>query len=129
MIYDSRKNLPPQTLFNLSTLHPFLVERAAAFISFMRLVGIPLIVTQGSRTLEQQEALFAQGRTTPGPIVTKTLNSKHLSGGAFDIAIEGASTDTVPTFIWEIIGYFGKRFGFKWGGDWEGLKDYLHFEL
>lgn len=32
----------------------------------------------GVRTLAEQKALYAQGRTKPGKIVTWTLNSRHL---------------------------------------------------
>ena len=44
-------------------------------------------VSQGLRTLEEQEALYAQGRTKPGKIVTWTMDSKHLTGRAVDIAV------------------------------------------
>ena len=49
--------------------------------------GIDYILTCTKRTQEEQNALYAQGRTTPGPKVTWTLNSKHLTGEAFDFVV------------------------------------------
>lgn len=51
-----------------------------------------LIVLEGLRTKERQAELYAQGRTTPGKIVTWTLNSKHIEGKAVDIAPASGKT-------------------------------------
>ena len=40
------------------------------------------------RSIERQKALYDQGRTRPGPVVTWTMNSKHLRGMAFDVAFD-----------------------------------------
>ncbi len=72
---------------------------------------------QGYRTQEQQDVLYAQGRTAPGPVVTWTRQSNHLLGLAVDVLrfdgsnLYAPSMTTVETF---------KRFGFSWGGDWRG---------
>lgn len=42
-------------------------------------------LTEGVRTVARQKELYAQGRTTPGPKVTWTLDSKHITGDAVDI--------------------------------------------
>jgi peptidoglycan L-alanyl-D-glutamate endopeptidase CwlK len=44
------------------------------------------IVTEGVRTLARQQELYAKGRTTPGPVVTNTMKSRHLTGHAVDLA-------------------------------------------
>src|SRR5688572_22238652 len=46
-------------------------------------------IVQGLRTVKEQDALFAKGRTTPGPIVTKARGGKsyHNYGLAIDFAI------------------------------------------
>lgn len=59
-------------------LEAWLAEARAAFPQYT--FGI----TEAHRTRERQEALWAQGRTTPGPVVTWTLQSRHLSGEAVD---------------------------------------------
>jgi len=42
-------------------------------------------VFEARRSLERQKRLYAQGRTRPGNIVTRTLKSRHLDGDAVDI--------------------------------------------
>ncbi len=41
------------------------------------------------RSSERQDHLFAQGRTRPGPVVTWTTDSAHLSGEAADVIVDG----------------------------------------
>lgn len=48
---------------------------------------IPFEISQGLRTPEEQKALYAQGRTTKGPIVTWTMESRHLTGHAVDVVV------------------------------------------
>jgi hypothetical protein len=87
----------------------------------------PIRVVSGFRTFAEQDALYAQGRTTPGNIVTPARGgeSAHNYGLAVDIMRIGdelynPAPITVETF---------KRFGFVWGGDWPGKKnDPPHFE-
>lgn len=91
------------------------------------------------RTFEEQAALYAQGRTKPGSIVTKADAglSFHNYGLAIDIAliIDGktASWDTKTDFDkdgksdWiECVQVF-KEFGWEWGGDWK-FTDMPHFQ-
>ncbi|MGN7308723.1 M15 family metallopeptidase, partial [Bacillus subtilis] len=33
-------------------------------------IGIPIVITQGLRTVAEQDALYAQGRSKPGKVVT-----------------------------------------------------------
>lgn len=97
------------------------------------------------RTFAEQDALFAQGRTKPGKIVTKARSgfSMHNYGLAIDVVLlldrdgDGkyteASWDTKGDFDadgvadWmEIVRVF-KEFGWVWGGDWK-FYDAPHFE-
>jgi peptidoglycan L-alanyl-D-glutamate endopeptidase CwlK len=69
----------------LAEVHPELgrrVHRLETMLSF------PLAVTQGLRTWPQQDALWQQGRTTPGNIVTNAPagHSMHCFGLAVDVA-------------------------------------------
>jgi hypothetical protein len=49
----------------------------------------------GIRTQEQQDELYAKGRTAPGKKVTWTRNSRHVSGNAVDLV---AFVDGKPTW-------------------------------
>jgi peptidoglycan LD-endopeptidase CwlK len=49
-------------------------------------------ISSGRRTQEEQDRLFAQGRTAPGPIVTQTRDSNHITGRAIDIQPMGGTS-------------------------------------
>ncbi len=93
--------------------------------------GIPIRITQGLRSMEDQSALYAKGRTTAGGIVTnaKAGESFHNYGVAYDIYPTKHGWDA-PASVWNKIAKIGKDLGFEWGGDWEGdFKDKPHFEM
>ena len=107
------------------------VERGAeAIISEMKKKGHEVRVVQGYRSREEQDKLYAQGRTTPGAIVTnaKGGESLHNFGCAVDFVFvkEGYNASSL---LWETLGAVGKRQGFVWGGDWTSLVDKPHFEM
>jgi len=99
-----------------------------ALIYWLQYFGARARVSEGLRTRERQAYLYASGRTRPGPIVTKTLASRHLGGRAFDIDFIGRHPDDVPIPWWEFAGYVGEQLGLRWGGRW-ALRDYRHFEV
>jgi len=45
---------------------------------------VPVYIIEAYRSPERQKELYAKGRTTPGPIVTDTLQSNHMSREAID---------------------------------------------
>lgn len=117
-------------------VHPDLirvVERA------IRLTTVDFVVTDGARTQAQQDALYAQGRTTKGPKVTWTLNSRHVGGFAVDLApfVDGAIEydNSGKLGLWprlaEAMKAAARELGvpLKWGGDWARTPDRPHFEL
>jgi peptidoglycan LD-endopeptidase CwlK len=69
----------------LADIHPELARRIHQLADQL---SFQLIVTQGLRTYPQQDALYQQGRTTPGAIVTKAPagHSCHNFGLAVDVA-------------------------------------------
>ena len=52
----------------------------------LELSTVDFAVVEGLRTPQRQRELYAQGRETPGKIVTWTLLSKHILGEAVDLA-------------------------------------------
>ena len=88
-------------------------------------------VVQGLRTIEEQNALYAKGRTAPGSIVTNAKGGKsfHNHGLAFDICmmINGKVSWVVDAHWMELVAEF-KALGWVWGGDFKSIKDYPHFE-
>lgn len=95
--------------------------------------------THTLRTIKEQDALYAKGRTAPGPIVTKAKGgmSYHNYGLAIDMVLivngKEVSYDTLKDYDgdkvadWmECVNIF-KSYGWEWGGDWK-FKDMPHFQ-
>ena len=95
-------------------------------VQLARAEGIPVRVTSTRRSQEEQQALYDQGRIYPGPVVTWTLNSKHVGGRAFDLTIDGATEFEDDPDAWALLGQLGEDVGLDWGGSYG---DYGHFEL
>lgn len=116
----------------LQGVHPTVAAKARQLISQAYKEGIPIIITQGFRSVEEQNELYAQGRTKPGKIVTNARGgySYHNFGLAFDFAIlnpDGSVNWNVDA-KWKRVAQIGKSLGLEWGGDWKGFKDYPHFQ-
>lgn len=83
------------------------------------------------RTEEEQARLYAQGRTAPGMIVTRTLESRHITGEAFDVRFAGTTVAAMypnDGKLWELVGRAGERAGAEWGGRWLH-PDRPHFQV
>ena len=114
-------------------VHPLVATKARQLIERAYREGINVIITQGFRTIEEQNALYAQGRTKPGKIVTNARGgySYHNFGLAFDFAVLNAdgSVNWNVDEKWKRVGAIGKSLGLEWGGDWKDFKDYPHFQM
>ncbi|NUU61276.1 M15 family metallopeptidase [Paenibacillus agri] len=126
----------------LSGLHPVILAASAALIERCYARGIPIVITQGLRTIAEQDALYAQGRTKPGSIVTNAKGgySYHNYGLAVDFALLLPNGSSVSWDMkldgngnniadWLEVAEEGKRLGFEWGGDWTSFKDYPHLQM
>lgn len=98
------------------------------FIASCKLIGINLRVTSEFRSFDEQNKLYAQGRTTVGPIVTnaKGGESFHNYGVAFDVAI--VRNGVLDYNITPLVAWIGKFLGLTWGGNWDGFVDKPHFQ-
>jgi len=130
---------------SLDDLTPDTKEKAKALRAGCLLDGIDLLFTSTHRDNESQAALYAQGRTKPGKIVTWTLNSKHIDGLAVDlapIAADGSipwsdskAFDAIAKAMFEAANVL--EYKIRWGADWDGdgkprergESDSPHFEL
>lgn len=98
--------------------------------------GIYVCIAQSYRSIAEQNALYAKGRTTAGPIVTNARGgqSNHNFGVAVDLCIYPKDFSSVlflqpsDSRMKKIVAAMKKR-KFKWGGDWASFRDYPHFEL
>jgi len=122
----------PVTDQRINDLDPKVVQPARNFINNTELqTGNQLRVTQGYRSNEEQNRLYAQGRTTPGPIITnaKEGQSAHNYGIAIDVVIMRDGSPDWSTPISPEIANYGTDQGFDWGGNWVEFNDPPHFEM
>ena len=111
--------LPPANR-NPDLLHP------DARMAWLRLaeaalaLGRPIFLTEGWRSPARQDALYAQGRSAPGKIVTnaRAWESWHQTGRAVDFAFQHGSPFS-PEHPWEHVGQMAELLGFEWGGRWK----------
>lgn len=111
-------------------LHPKLQQRARKLFALMEERGLSPRIVQGLRTIAEQDALYAQGRTKPGNIVTNSKGGQswHNYACAFDLAflLPGGNVDFVVS---KEIGDLGASCGLEWGGNWASFSDKPHFQL
>ena len=124
----------PVTNQRISELNGTVRDRATEFINQVeQQTGIQLRVSQGLRTIEEQNALYAQGRTAPGNIVTNARGgeSYHNYGLAFDVVemVNGTTPNWNTTLEnWNRISDVGNDLGLEWGGNWTNFIDRPHFQ-
>jgi peptidoglycan L-alanyl-D-glutamate endopeptidase CwlK len=117
--------LGARSLSRLEGVHPDLVRvvKKAAAMS-----DLDFTVLEGLRTIERQRQLMAQG-------ATRTLNSRHLTGHAVDLApmIGGKVSWDWPLYhrLAKIVkaAAAAENVPIQWGGDWRTFKDGPHWEL
>lgn len=127
---------------DLSLLHPDLQSLCKQWLQQCKDSGIHVIVTNTYRSQEEQDALYAQGRTAPGKIVTNakggksehnfTLDDGTPASKAFDFAVEdknGQLNWNVNSIEWSEVVSIGQQLGLVWGGGWKSIKDFDHWQL
>ena len=115
----------------IKDLTPDTREAAEKFLKAADDAGMDVWISSGYRSSDEQDKLYARGRTTPGAKVTnaKGGQSGHNYGRAIDV-VEADKKGTLlwGTSDWQKIGDLGKEAGFGWGGDWKKFKDQPHLE-
>ena len=118
---------------NLDELLPEVKAKVEDFIKACQHSGIDLLVTSTYRDNESQDALYAQGRTTEGRIVTnaKGGESFHNYRCAIDVVpiVEGKPDWDTSHPVWESVAMLGKQAGLEWAGDWKTFKEMAHFQF
>lgn len=109
----------------LKGVHPDLVK---AVLRAAEITPIPFRILEGVRTVARQKELVAKG-------ASKTMNSRHLTGHAVDIAplANGKVTWDWPVYH-KLAPVIKKAFADvgvprEWGGDWKNFKDGPHWQL
>lgn len=116
---------------NIMTLLPEVRPIARMLIQKAALAGIRIKVISGLRSYEEQDALYAKGRTAPGPKVTNARGgySNHNFGIAFDVGVFEGSKYLPGSVKYKAVGALGMDLGLEWGGHWTTIVDQPHFQL
>lgn len=106
-------------------------QKAEIFVSLAKSKGIDLLVTSTYRDNESQSALFAQGRTAPGKVVTnaKPGQSWHNHRCALDVVpLVNGKAIWDDNALWMQIGKLGESCGLEWAGRWKSFPEFPHFQ-
>lgn len=127
---------------DITLCHPRLQRIASAWIKACATEGITVAIGETLRTVAEQDALYAQGRTKPGNIVTNakgsSYSSQHQWGIAFDFYLkmdvdgDGSMSDDAyndSTGMFKKAAELAKALGLAWGGDWRSIVDKPHLYL
>lgn len=116
---------------------PFL-ERCNALVENCKKRGAIYVATSGTRTFEQQQRLYDQGRTAPGRIVThaKPGSSAHQYKCAIDFArdkessrgTKGLAPDYNPA-QYAILAHEAGELCLEAGYHWQSFQDAPHIQL
>lgn len=93
--------------------------------------GITINIISGFRSFQEQDALYAMGRSSPGPIVTNARagQSVHNFGLAFDVGVFEGNRYIGDSPKYKAVGALGLELGLEWGGSWKSFVDEPHFQL
>jgi len=123
MIDDrSEKNI--QTL--APSVQPLFREFLIKLKEYFEPLGINAVIICGTRTLAEQNALYAKGKT-----VTKARAgySYHNLGMAIDIGLFRDGKYLQEPELYNQIGIIVREFSeLEWGGEWKGFKDTPHVQ-
>jgi len=114
--------LGQRSMQNLSGVHPDLV---AVVKRAIEITEQDFSVIEGVRNIDRQRQLVAKG-------ASKTMNSRHLTGHAVDLAPYPLSWDWEYFYpIADAMKQAAEELDvdLEWGGDWESFADGPHFQL
>jgi len=128
--YDTRPSSA-----SIDSLDPYVASLARRFLELCRENGLDVRILSAFRSWDEQDALYAQGRTAPGPVVTDAMggDSYHNWGLAFDAApFVNGRVDWNNRELFDKMGELGQQAGLEWGGNWTtyriNLLDLPHFQ-
>jgi peptidoglycan L-alanyl-D-glutamate endopeptidase CwlK len=129
----------PRSEAAISTLVPKAQDAARQFLNASKSFPATVKLLSGTRTYVEQNALYAQGRTAKGRVVTNARggSSNHNFGIAFDVGIfnngaynEGRSARNDQQYT-DLAGLIKQKLPglLEWGGDWKSIVDKPHYQL
>ncbi len=122
----------PRTEKHILSLHLKAQEAARIFMRKMRKARIQARIISGTRTYEEQNKLFRQGRYgNPGKRVTNARGgqSNHNFAIAWDIGIFSGGKYITKAGPYKRAADIGLSEDLIWGGNWRRFRDVPHYQL
>ncbi|MDR2592991.1 MAG: M15 family metallopeptidase [Chitinispirillales bacterium] len=116
---------------NLSLLHPSTRNKVSRLMDLCRdRDDLPLLITAGFRSREEQDALYSLGRTEPGKIVTKAKGSEYASPHQWAIAVDfcSAKDGYNNEAFFMTVAELAESVGFEAGARWVNFRDLPHLQ-
>ncbi|WP_370828850.1 M15 family metallopeptidase [Clostridium sp.] len=119
---------------DITVCHPRLQTLTAQLVDKCAGAGLPIKIGESFRSVAEQDALYAQGRTQPGSIVTNAKGSSYSSQHQWGIAADFYRADGKGAYneagdYFNRVGAIAKQLGLAWGGDWKSIVDKPHVYL
>ena len=129
--------LRPQSKVHFDTLNADAKPLFEEFLTLCHAHKFNVQVTSGSRTVAEQDDLYALGRTKSGKVITnaKGGQSAHNYGIAIDVVVLDRNGDCdwrAETYgmLWTLAKEAGlEAKGLFWAGEWKSFKEAVHFDL
>lgn len=123
----------------IEDLHPDLQMLAREFVVECEREGIPVLIYMTYRSNDEQNELYARGRTAPGKKVTNAKGGQSDHNHTIDAKPAAKAFDAVPLrlgkatwndpVLWSKMGEIAEKIGLKWGGNWKKFVDNPHFYI
>ncbi|PTU71463.1 M15 family metallopeptidase [Chromobacterium haemolyticum] len=125
----------------IEDLHPDLQPLCREFVRRCEAAGVTALITTTYRSGAEQDELYAQGRTKPGPRVTNARAGQSAHNAMIQGKPAARAFDVVPTIggkpmwdakhpHWQVMGKIGMELGLNWYGRPNApFKEFPHFEL
>lgn len=116
---------------DINLLLPKVQKMAQTFIAKCSAQGIQVIITSTYRSSEEQDKLYAQGRTTSGNVVTNARGGQSFHNWkiALDFCpVKNGVAQWNDKALFTKIGLIGESCGFEWGGRWTSFLDLPHLQ-
>jgi peptidoglycan L-alanyl-D-glutamate endopeptidase CwlK len=129
---QSNGMIDPRSAANIATLRKDAQSKAREWLLKCLEAGINVKITTGLRTYQEQDDLYAQGRTAPGPKVTNAPAgySWHNFGVGWDFVVFDADGNPLwESPLMEKCGRIAESLGLEWGGHWTGFQDTPHIQI
>ncbi|NHM32238.1 M15 family metallopeptidase [Neobacillus terrae] len=141
-IFNSLETQPTKKVPMPTKLNDLVEAKSKQLVNEAARKGIRVVITDDFRSAKDQNALYAQGRSSDGNVVTNARGgeSYHNYGLAIDFALAAPGGEQLIWDMdydgngnsksdWKEVVEIAKNLGFEWGGDWAKFKDYPHLQM